>query len=387
MPSIKAFWGDTDGVILPYVTVMLVVIIGVSVLALDGARLMYLQTQLQNGADALAFAAAAELDRTPTAIERALNAISKFGSGSNGNVKVADIKFLSSLPVRDSDPILPTHLTSDPTRAAFVEVTVEPVTMQTILPASIFGGSNVVTAGAQAVAGFDQVVCNFTPIYICNPFETPGMSYAQATEALVNASNDPAGQRKLIRLAGTQTMSRTFGPGNFGYLTPTTGSLPVEACGPPTGAGIGQAIAASRPTTCLKLSGVDIQPANDQVAMDGLNTRFDIYANGFQSCKDNYVADVNVRKGYVTLGNVNWCNAKPSGTNWPIADAVAAALPVDQNMIFVNADNGAQQAGYDHRAREWDLGLRRLLECGAFCWTGRELSPAGLHRHRHDQSI
>ena len=127
--------------------------------------------------------------------------------------------------------------------------------------------------------------------------------------------------------------SGTFGPGNFGYLTPTTGTLPIEACGPPTGAGIGQAMAASRPTTCLKLSGVDIQPANDQVAMDGLNTRFDIYANGFQSCKDNYVADVNVRKGYVTLGNANWCNAKPSGTNWPIADAFAAALPVDQNMI------------------------------------------------------
>ena len=52
---------------------------------------------------------------------------------------------------------------------------------------------------------------------------------------------------------------------------------------------------------------------------------------------------MNVRKGYVTPGNVNWCNAKPSGTNWPIADAAAAALPVDQNMIFVNADNGAQQ--------------------------------------------
>ena len=88
MQSIKAFWDDTDGVILPYVTVMLVVIIGVSVLALDGARYMDLQTQLQNGADAVALAAAAELDRTPTAIERALNAIAKFGS-SNSNVKVA----------------------------------------------------------------------------------------------------------------------------------------------------------------------------------------------------------------------------------------------------------------------------------------------------------
>src|SRR5262249_39770107 len=144
-------------------------------------------------------------------------------------------------------------------------------------------------------------------------------------------------------LASTQKLSRAFGPGNFGYLTPTTGSWPVEACGPVVGDGLGQATAASRPPICLKLSGVDIQPGNDQPAMDGLNTRFDIYANGFQSCKDNYVADVNVRKGYFTFGNVNWCNAQPSGTNWPIADAVAAALPVDQNMILVNADNGTQQ--------------------------------------------
>src|SRR6476619_2893330 len=73
--SIKAFWRDTDGIILPYVTVMLIVIIGVSVLALDGSRYMSLQTQLQHGADALALAGAAELDRTPTAIERANKAI------------------------------------------------------------------------------------------------------------------------------------------------------------------------------------------------------------------------------------------------------------------------------------------------------------------------
>ena len=178
--SIKAFWGDTDGVILPYVTMMLVVIVGVSVLALDGSRYMSLQTQLQNGADALALAGAAELDRTPTAIERATARINRalitnsslFGSGSDRNVRVARINFLRTLPPRDSDPILPGNRTSDPTQAAFVEVTVEPIRLRTILPASIFGGSNVLTVGAQAVAGFDQVVCDFTPIFICNPFET-----------------------------------------------------------------------------------------------------------------------------------------------------------------------------------------------------------------------
>jgi hypothetical protein len=97
-------------------------------------------------------------------------------------------------------------VTSDPTLAAFVEVTVQPIGLPTILPASFFGGSNLLTVGAQAVAGFDQVVCDFTPIFICNPFEIPGMTYQQATTALVNASHDPASQRKLIRLAGTRVL-------------------------------------------------------------------------------------------------------------------------------------------------------------------------------------
>jgi Putative Flp pilus-assembly TadE/G-like len=348
---IKAFWGDTDGVILPYVTMMLVVIVGVSVLALDGSRYMSLQTQLQNGTDALALAGAAELDRTPTAIARATQAINRlitnsslFGSGSDRNVRVARINFLRSLPPRDSDPILPGNRTNDPTLAAFVEVTTEPIALRTILPASIFGGSNVSTVGAQAVAGFDQVVCDFTPIFICNPFETGGMSYRQATEALVSASNDRAGQHRLIQLTTTQEKIGAFVRGDFGYLTPTTGSLPAQACGPVSGGGIGQATAASRPPTCLRLSGVDIQPANDQAALDGLNTRFDIYANGFESCKANYVADTNVRKGYTTLGNVDWCSAQPSGGSWPIADAHAAALPLDQNMI-VASEAGDQTQG------------------------------------------
>src|SRR5258708_34656407 len=81
--SIKAFWSDTHGVILPYVTMMLVVIVGVSVLALDGSRYMSLQTQLQNGADALAPAGAAELHRTPTASQRAINPINILTTNSS----------------------------------------------------------------------------------------------------------------------------------------------------------------------------------------------------------------------------------------------------------------------------------------------------------------
>jgi Flp pilus assembly protein TadG len=375
-PLIKVLWADTDGVILPYVTIMLVVIVGVSVLALDGARFMYLQTQLQNGADSLALTAAAELDRTPTAITRALNAIKKFGN-SDPNVKVADVKFLSALPLHDTDPISPAYVTTEPTQAAFVEVTVQPITMQTILPASVFGGANVLTTGAQAVAGFDQVVCDFTPIYVCNPFEVPGMTYAQASEALVNASNNPAGQRRLIRLVGTQNGSQGFGPGNFGYVAPTTGFFPIDSCGPVLGHGLGQAMAASRPPICLRLSGVDLQPGDDRPAMDGLNTRFDIYANGFQSCKDNYVADLNVRKGYVTPGNTNWCNAKPSGRNWPIPDQIATPLPLDQNMILANADNGIQQLNTTTAVGNGTWDCADYWSIAHYSGPGKNYPPAG----------
>ena len=59
--ALRSLWADTDGVILPYVTVMLVVFVGVSVLALDGGRYMSLQSQLQKGADALAIAGAGGL--------------------------------------------------------------------------------------------------------------------------------------------------------------------------------------------------------------------------------------------------------------------------------------------------------------------------------------
>jgi hypothetical protein len=58
--------------------------------------------------------------------------------------------------------------------------------------------------------------------------ETQGVTYEQATQALVSASNDPASQRQLIELAGTQKKIGVFGRGDFGYLTPTMGSLPAD---------------------------------------------------------------------------------------------------------------------------------------------------------------
>jgi hypothetical protein len=73
---------------------------------------------------------------------------------------------------------------TSPSNARFVSVSVRPVTLPTILPAAFFGGANTVTTAASAVAGFDQVVCGVTPVYVCNPYETAGMTYDQQSIAV-----------------------------------------------------------------------------------------------------------------------------------------------------------------------------------------------------------
>jgi Flp pilus assembly protein TadG len=336
----RQLWSDCEGVILPYVAIMLGVIIGLSALALDGGRLMSIQTQLQNGADALALAGAAELDRRPDSIIRARAAIQDLvknpisGAEIGQTAEVASVDFLQSLPASDDLPITTANLTNDPTLVAYVQVTLKPVAMQMIFPLS--AGLARLTVGAQAVAGYDQIVCNAQPLYVCNPFETSGMTYFQATQALIEADQNSAAPHRLIRLAGSQFKNGGYSAGDTGYLIPATGALPTNACGPGGEHGIPQALASTQLQICFRLTGVTLVPGDKQPAADGLNTRFDIYANGFQSCRV-YPPDQNVRKGFIAMGNINWCDAIPAPPNWPLSNPLAAALPVDSNMIRADA--------------------------------------------------
>ncbi len=335
---LNRLWDDSDGVILPYVAIMLVAMLGLFALAVDASRLMLLQTQVQHAADALALAGAAELDRHPDSIIRAQAAIHDLvanpvqGAEIDRVAEVAGIDFLRSLPQSDDLLVTSANLTDDPTLAAYVQVTVKPVSLAMLFPMSLMPGRRTVGIGAQAVAGYDQIVCKAAPIFVCNPYESPGMTYFQATQALLAADQASASHSRLIRLARSQ-LNSSYSAGDLGYLAPATGYLPASACGPGGEAGIPQALAATNVAACFRLSGVHLVPSDDQPAMDGLNTRFDLYANGFHSCH-GYPPDTNVRKGYTATYNADWCNnAIPANPGWPMPVAAAAALPVDQNMI------------------------------------------------------
>src|SRR5260370_38109847 len=120
---------------------MLVVMVGLSVLALDGARLMSLQTQLQNAADALALAGAAELDRLPdaetrarTAIQRLLTNSTLFGSRAERTIAVSNIKFYRGLPPSDAIPMSAGMLATLPPATRFCALTARPAPSPPLLP-------------------------------------------------------------------------------------------------------------------------------------------------------------------------------------------------------------------------------------------------------------
>jgi hypothetical protein len=327
----KSLCADTQGLILPYVTMMLIVIIGVSVLALDGARYMSLQTQLQNGADALALAGAAELDRLPDARTRAVRAIDNLVAngtlfGQERRVQVSRVEFYSRLPADDSRPMSEGSLATDGTNARFVAVTVRPVTLNTLLPASFFGGANAVSAGAAAVAGFDQVVCQAVPLYVCNPYEVPGMSYEQASGALQDAAADPLTRRQLLRLRQYGDRNQPHGAGDYGFLESPQLSSDLDVM---------DAIAVDRPRACFIHNGVNFRPGALPAVREAFNVRFDIY-EGMMSGRENdpsYRPALNVRKGYVGGGSA--CNARP-GTDWPIGvpPGQVTGLPLDREWPF-----------------------------------------------------
>ena len=220
-------------------------------------------------------------------------------------ITIANVRFFSSLPAPTPTRIASSHETTDPTLARFVEVTVTPQTLNTIFPASFLGGSNTSTTGARAVAGFQSVVCQIMPMFICNPYEGTGTTHFRRMA-------DPALRRRQIKMQlGTGGTSQYF-PGNYGWL-----NLPIFGNG---ATALRDALALVNPPTCFEQNGVSQKTGNIESANDAINVRFDLwrgpYNNKNKACA--YRPARNVRKGYAPgKGNNGACNPNdnPSDPN------------------------------------------------------------------------
>jgi hypothetical protein len=289
--------GVCDGSDLLTTTLILPVLIGFAVLAIDGSRLMNLNSLLQHAADGLALAAAGELDRRPDACDRAERALAnlvendqRFGDVGAATITMDDVKwrYLEALPASDATPIDSSYegdcdTADNAALVRYIEVTVDPQNLSTLFPVSFIGGSNDATTNAVAVAGFDATVCDFTPLFICNPFDKP--------IAQVIAEGENVGKQVKFHMVPPGCGSScTVTPGNFGLLETATGGKTPD---------IKDQLATMSPGACFIQNSVTTKPGISGVG-DWLNVRFDLYVADAKKLKNKagYGPATNVRKGY-----------------------------------------------------------------------------------------
>ena len=358
----SAFHADQSGIALIYITAALPVIIGFSLLAIDVGRIATLQSSLQHGADALALAGAGELDRNPNAIDRANLAIANLVTTNKGLFANAPVTvnsgnitkcYLSALPALDSSPLgtcMPVataaNRTTSSVTARYVQVVVNPTAFTTIFPASLIGvNNNTAAVSAQAVAGFDAAVCNFTPMFMCNPLEPANNGDLTNDFGLSAMASDYTTRRKIIRfLAFTGGNNVTAVPGQFGFLNVSGGGANA----------LGDEIASVSPPECYILNTLQTKTGSMTSLRDAFNVRFDLYKGSYTAA--SYPPGVNVRKGYSVdfstskkgVTSSTDCSQNPSLN---AAAPTAIGMPVDScfatNSCSPNANIGNGDWGYD----------------------------------------
>lgn len=325
--TIRAFWNDQRGIAMILVTIMLPVLVGFAVLAIDMGRANGLHNDLQKGVDALALATAAELDGRSDSIVRAnlakvtlLSNTTKFSRSGNHTLALADVTvtYLTGIPTDDSTTLTAAGVdangvnwaSTDPKAVSFSLVTVNPsgVTngagaFAALFPINYLGGRTTIDIQPQAVAGFVQSICETVPLFMCNPFETADPLTSKTIQQAFAAGLTYSRELRVLKVDSNP------GPGNFGLIDNSLASLRDALA-------VGTAGTCYRRDALTTKTGVTLGQVNA-----GLNVRFDIYSTSLKSHDNDwqYRPASNVRKGVDKTANCN--KYKPN------TDGTAMALP------------------------------------------------------------
>ena len=304
---LSAFRKDQRGMALILVSVMLPVIIGFALLALDMSRAGNLHNDLQKAADSFALAGAAELDGRPDAHTRAQRALANLvdnthrfsTTGTQTLLTSAGItwRFLKGIPASDATALNPAtgvdengvnHSSAGPDETQFILVNVSPTGFAAIFPASFLTGNaadNSFNIGSTAVAGFGSGVCDFTPVFICNPYENPAEAGNVTLEQAIATREH---RRRVIELRAVEGGAAYF-PGNFGFLeSPAANGAKALA----------EMIACSNPPNCYSSRGVTTKTGQSSGPVKGaFNARFGIQEPGANFNGPLCGPAENVRKG------------------------------------------------------------------------------------------
>jgi len=307
----RLFRRDENGFVMILALLVMPIFIGFAFVILDIGRGNNAHSDLSAAADAVALAAAAELDGGVDAIPRAKVAMGNLQtnvsmlarSGADMEISlvyedVADnaftVVFLEDIPAEDTTPITADFLTANGTLvsadAKYVYVRAQSRNLDAAFfnPASLLPSS--VPIAAVAVAKSVSAVCNIPPLYICNPFEfDSGGGYVGDALQTRFAQGDLHGRMIQLHPKG----SGTHAPGNFGFLS-VNGSSSADA--------IRDIFAGNLNPTCVATDTVQTKPGAASSISQGINTRFDVYEGPYSNWRNDsrpFVIGpaVNVRKG------------------------------------------------------------------------------------------
>ncbi|MBX7541290.1 TadE/TadG family type IV pilus assembly protein [Qipengyuania sphaerica] len=264
----KRFVGDESGAVAATYALALIPLIAFAGIAMDYARLMGMDSELQNGADQAALAGASQLDGRTGACSRAAAAASAMLTNKAILASDDDTISLPNEGVCDAvgqirfwqDKAKTTAATNDD-NANYIEVGVDLRTVDyALMP--ITGLISSPQIRGVALAGMGSAICKLPPIMMCNPnepgsLEFPVENYVGYGVRLI--ANDGGG----------------YVPGNFGYLETDAGNGAIA-----TARTLGRT---EVPGDCTATDDVTTKPGEQISVLDALNTRHGIYANGLNN--------------------------------------------------------------------------------------------------------
>lgn len=258
--------GNSRGAVAPTVALSLFALIGAGGIAFDYARMVTLDTELQNAADQAALAAATQLDKGTGACARAAAAAnsliknySRFANdGDDSGIDVFETGTDDTLCDNTGnvrfyqDKAKTVEATADD-EARFVEVWVEGREASFALTPVVaaFKSGEI---RAAAFAGVGSAICKVPPLMICNPntpndfVVTPGVG---------------------VRVVAHQN-GQSWSSGNFGFLNVGQANNGAPDL-------LGAMAYQNASLTCQDVETGDVDTGATVPAIDAANTRFDIY--------------------------------------------------------------------------------------------------------------
>ncbi|WP_066553643.1 pilus assembly protein TadG-related protein [Croceicoccus bisphenolivorans] len=351
---------DDAGAIAPLYALALFGLVGMAGVGFDYARVMAMDTELQNAADQLALAAATQLDQKVDSIGRAetaatsafasdvsaftnitrLSNIDDDGDGKPWIIENVSFRFWQGYDRAADAPVTEITDKDDGSNAQVVEVTVGQRALRYALTPIV--GAIVGRAGATAMASMESAYCKVPPMMVCAP--TGDLDFG-AFDPDTNTVNN-RGEGARLHLSPSSTANDPMAPGLFGFLNfpyPGPGGNPNQTLG--------------WNVTNPGCTGETVESLGGDRALqvDALNTRLDIYRASAPNCavagdfcpsknatKDQFIATSTLNNttatdaatAYAAMTDANCPDLNPNGNpSWVRYDDVVATNGVDSTNL------------------------------------------------------